>query len=124
MADFKNIKHFKCSLNFNLTHLLTVGVMLSSNAFLEEVIYFFHLLFDNFDVECASKYVARKHRILTTMNISVSCVIHTAILCCVFPFHRSDIYRSSQNHLKIEGRICFKSESCIGERGHHLGCYQ
>ena len=34
MTDFKNIKHFNCSLDFNLTHLLTVGVMLSSNAFL------------------------------------------------------------------------------------------
>ena len=41
MTDFKNIKHFNSSLDFNLTHLLTVGVMLSSNAFLEEVNYFF-----------------------------------------------------------------------------------
>ena len=41
MTDFKNIKHFNCSLDFNLTHLLTVGVMLSSNAFLEEVKIFF-----------------------------------------------------------------------------------
>ena len=41
MTDFKNIKHFNYSLDFNLTHLLTVGVMLASNAFLEEVIFFF-----------------------------------------------------------------------------------
>ena len=45
MTDFKNVKHFNCSLDFNLTHLLTVGVsevgvMLSSNAFFEEVIFF------------------------------------------------------------------------------------
>ena len=46
MTDFKNIKHFNCSLNlnFNLTHLLTVGVMLSSNSFLEEVIFFIDCL--------------------------------------------------------------------------------
>ena len=41
MTDFKNIKHFNCSFDFNLTHLLTVGIMLSSNAFLEEVIFVF-----------------------------------------------------------------------------------
>ena len=41
MTDFKNINHFNCSLDFNLTHLLTVEVMLSSNAFLEEVKIFF-----------------------------------------------------------------------------------
>ena len=41
MTDFKNIKHFNCSLDFNLSHLLTVGVMLSSNAFLEEANYLF-----------------------------------------------------------------------------------
>ena len=41
MTDFKNIKHFNCSLDFNLTHLLTVGTMIPSNAFLEEVIFFF-----------------------------------------------------------------------------------
>ena len=45
MTEFKNVKHFNCSLDFNLTHLLTVGVMLSSNALssnasLEEVNYF------------------------------------------------------------------------------------
>ena len=34
---FKNIIHFNCSLDFNLTHLLTVEVILSSNTFLEEV---------------------------------------------------------------------------------------
>ena len=27
-------------------------------------------------------------------------------------------------HLQIEGRICFKSESCIDKHGSHLGCYQ
>ena len=40
MKDFKTIKHFNCSLDFNLTHLLTVRVMSSTNAFLEEVIFF------------------------------------------------------------------------------------
>ena len=44
--------------------------MSSTNAFLEEVIFFFHWRFDDIDVESASKYVARKHRNLTTMNIS------------------------------------------------------
>ena len=96
--------------------------MISSNAFLEEVICF-HWLFDDFDVESSPKYVAGKRRILTIMIISGSRVIHMW-LYYVLPFHRSDIYRSSQNHLKIEGRNFFKSESCIGERGHHLGCYQ
>ena len=43
MIDFKNVKHFNGSLDFNLTHLLTVRVMLSSNAFLEEVIFVFSL---------------------------------------------------------------------------------
>ena len=37
MTDFKNIKRINSSLDFNLTHLLTVEVMLSSNALLEEV---------------------------------------------------------------------------------------
>ena len=41
MTDFKNIKHFNYSLDFNLTHLLTVGVMLSSNVFLEVIFFFF-----------------------------------------------------------------------------------
>ena len=44
MTDFKNIKHFNCSLDFYLTHLLTVGVLLSSNDFLEEVNFFFSLM--------------------------------------------------------------------------------
>ena len=79
MTYFKDIKHFNCSLDLDLdlTHLLTVGVMVSSNAFLEEVI-FFHCLF-----ESASKYVAGKHRILTTMNISGSCIVHTVIVLCL-----------------------------------------
>ena len=34
---FQEYKHFNCSLEFNLSHLLTVGVMISSIAFLEEV---------------------------------------------------------------------------------------
>ena len=34
-------------------------------------------------------------------------MLFTLWLCWVFPFHRSDIYHSSQNHLKIEGRINF-----------------
>ena len=80
MTDFKNIKHLICSLDFYLTHLLTVRVMLSSNAFLEAVISFFT---DDIDVESVSKYVARKHRILTTMNISGSLVIHIVIVLCL-----------------------------------------
>ena len=44
MTDFKNIKHFNYSLDFYLTHLLTNGVMLSSNAFMEEVIFLFFSL--------------------------------------------------------------------------------
>ena len=92
-----NIKHFNCSLDFNLTHLLTVGVMLSSNACLGD---FFHCLFDDIDVESASKYVARKHQILTTMKISGSCVNHTVIVLCLpLPsiWHLSFISKSSQN---------------------------
>ena len=76
--------------------------MLSANAFLEAVIFFFffHWLFDDIDVESASKYVAGKHRILTTMNISGSCVIHIVIvLCLLLPsvWHLSFISKSSQN---------------------------
>ena len=41
MTDFKTVKHFNCSLNFNLTHLLTVRVMPSSYAFLEVILFFF-----------------------------------------------------------------------------------
>ena len=45
MTDLKNIiKHFNCSLDFYLTDLLTIRVMLSSNAFLEEVNFFFFSL--------------------------------------------------------------------------------
>ena len=44
MTDFKTIKHFNCSLDFNLTHLLTVGVMLSSNAFFEVIFFFIDCL--------------------------------------------------------------------------------
>ena len=82
MTDFKNIKHFNCSLDFYLTHLLTVGVMLSSNAFFEVIFFFF---IDDIDVESASKYpyAAGKQRILTTMNISGSHVIHIVIVLCL-----------------------------------------
>ena len=61
---------------------------------------FFHWLFDNIDVENASKFVAGKHRILTTMNISGSCVIHTVIVLCLpLPSvrHWSFISKSSEN---------------------------
>ena len=43
MTDFKNIKHFNSSLDFDLTHLLTVGVMLSSNAFFGGGEFFFFI---------------------------------------------------------------------------------
>ena len=69
-----------------------------------------------------SPICCRKHRILTTIYLVA--MLCKPWLCCVFHFHRSDIYRLSQNNLKIEGRICFKSESYIGEHGHHLGCCQ
>ena len=36
---------------------------------------FFHWLFDDINIESASKYVAGKHRILITMNIYGSYVI-------------------------------------------------
>ena len=80
MTDFKNIKDFNCSLDFHLTHLLTVGVMLSSKVFLEEVNCFF---IDDIDFGSASKYVVGKHRILTTMNISGSRVIYIVIVLCL-----------------------------------------
>ena len=35
------------------------------------------------------------------MNISGSRVIHSVIVLCL-PLRRSDIYRSSQNHLKLK----------------------
>ena len=40
MTDFQSIKNFNCNLDFNLTHLLTVGVMISSIVFLEAVKFF------------------------------------------------------------------------------------
>ena len=94
--------------------------MLSSNAFLEKCTFFSLTVKGPPD-----NNVAGKHRILTTINISGGRVIPTVtvtVLC--LPLHRTDIYRSSQNYLETEGRICFKSENCIGEHGHHLGCYQ
>ena len=86
MTDLKTIKHLNCSLDFTLTHLLPVWVMSSTNAFWRRW-FFFHWRFDDIDVESASKYVARKHRIL----------IFTLWWFCFFPLHRSDIYPSSQN---------------------------
>ena len=56
--------------------------MSSSNAFLEEVKFFF---IDDMDVESASNYVAGKHPILTNMNISASCFIHIVIVLCLPP---------------------------------------
>ena len=79
MTYFKNIKRLNCILDFKLTHKLTVEVMLSSNAFLEEVNHFFSLTGD-IAIESASKYVAGKHRILTTMNSSVGHVIYIVIV--------------------------------------------
>ena len=99
MTDFKTIKHFNCSLDFNLTHLLTVWVMSSTNAFLEEV-NFFHWRFDDIDVESASKYVAGKHRILTTMNISGSRVMYIVMVVS-----SSSIGLTFIVHLKIISKL-------------------
>ena len=55
MTDFKNIKHFNCSSDFNFTHLLVAGVILYSSAFFGGGDFFFHLLFDDIDVESARK---------------------------------------------------------------------
>ena len=44
MTDFKKVKHFNCSLDFNLTHLLAVGVMLSFNALFEMICFFIDCL--------------------------------------------------------------------------------
>ena len=63
-------------------------------------IFFFHWQFDHIDVESASKYVVGKHRILTTMNISGSHVIHIVMVLCLHPpsvWHLSFISKSSQN---------------------------
>ena len=88
--------------------------MLSSNAFLEEV-KIFHWLFDNIDVESASKYVVGKDRIYTSMNISSSCIIHTVIVLCLpFPSIWTLSFASKLKAVKV----------FIGERGHHLGCYK
>ena len=45
--------------------------------------FFLHWRLDDIDVESAYKYVAGKHRILTTMNISGSHVIHSVIVLCL-----------------------------------------
>ena len=65
MTDFKTIKHFNCSF--------------------EGGDFFFHWRFDDIDIESAFKYVAGKHWILTTMNISGSRVIHIVIVLCLAP---------------------------------------
>ena len=81
MTDFKNIKHYNCSLDFYLTFIDCGSLVYPpANAFLEEVdLFFIH----DMDVESASEYVAGKHQILTTMNISGSCVIHIVIMLCL-----------------------------------------
>ena len=61
---------------------------------------FFHWLFDDIDVESASKFVPGKHRILTTLNNSGSCVIHIVIVLCLpllSVWQLSFISKSSQN---------------------------
>ena len=61
MSDFKNTKHLNWSLDFNLTFIDCRGhVILQCSFFLEEVI-FFHRLFEDIDIESASRYVAGKH---------------------------------------------------------------
>ena len=127
---FQNYKIFNCSLEFNLTHLLTIWVMSSSYVFWRRWIFFFFFFF----FFCIGGLTISMLRVPPNMlRENIEClppwiflvvVLFTLWLFCVFSLHRSDIYRSSQNHLKTEGRICFKSKSCIGERGHHLGCYQ
>ena len=62
--------------------------------------FFFHWLFEDIDVESASKQIAGKHRILTTIYISGSCVIHTVIVLWLpFPtfWPLQIISKSSQN---------------------------
>ena len=60
MTDFKNIKHFNCSLDFNLTHFnIDCQSYVILPMLLEEMKFF--SLTDNINVESASKYVAGKH---------------------------------------------------------------
>ena len=65
---------------------MTIWVKSSSNVFWRRW-FCFHWRFDDIDVEIssASKYVAGKHRIFTTMNISGSRVIHIVIVLCLLP---------------------------------------
>ena len=69
--------------------------------FLEEVkCFFIDGSNDDIDVESASKYVAGKHRIFITMNISGSRVIHIVIVLCLRPPSVWNLYfisKSSQN---------------------------
>ena len=61
---------------------------------------FFHWLFDDIDVERASKYVAGKHRISTAMNISGGRAIHSVIVLGLplqSDWHLSFISKLSQN---------------------------
>ena len=92
MTDFKNKKHFFCSLDFYLTHLLTVGVMLSSNAFWEEVI-FFSLTLSMLKVPPNML----PENILTTMNISGIHIVIVLRLPLPSVWHLSFISKSSQN---------------------------
>ena len=69
--------------------------------FLEEVkCFFIDGSKDDINVESATKYVAGKHQIFITMNISGSRVIHIMIVLCLCPPSVSHLYfisKSSQN---------------------------
>ena len=79
MTDFKNIKHFNYSLDI-IWHIYWLSESCYPPMLFGGGEMFFHWLFDDIDVESASKYVVGKHRILTTMNISDSRVIHIVIV--------------------------------------------
>ena len=81
MTGFKNIKHFNCSLDFLFDTFIDCRSHVILQCFFGGVIFFFHW-----------------HRCWKLPPwIFLVAMLFTLWLCCVFPFHWSDIYRSSQN---------------------------
>ena len=91
---FKNIKHFNCSLDLNLTHLLTVRVIISSNAFFGGGENFFIDFWQHWCWKCLQICCWKTLKPPWTFLVAM---LFTLWLCCVFPFHWSELYRSSQN---------------------------
>ena len=91
---FKNIEHFNCGLDFNLTNLLIVRVLSYSPM----------LWRWGFSNDCLTTLMLKVSPNMLLENIKfkqpwtfLEAVLFTLLLCCVLPFYRSELYCSSQN---------------------------